>query len=453
MKKIIRLLVTLLCVVLLSTNVAAHPGRTDASGGHHDYKNRSGLGSYHYHCGGNPPHLHTGGVCPYGNNSVVTQPAYTPPSPTIRISSHPTELNVGDSQGVEYTIENASSSQSTVVSSNENVVRVNEDKTLTAVGEGIATITVSGSGATATFDVTVKTVPVTSVSINNMPEKLQMDTTAVVTAVVLPDNATDKSVKWGTSDESIAKIDQDGKITAKKSGNVMIYCEAKNGIEAQVPLEIFEVLPEEIKTNVESVRLEGGEQQALEVEILPENTNNKEYQITIENRNVAEIQDNNRIYAMNDGNTEIVIQAGNNVTKKIPLTVYHIPAEQVKINDDEMDYIYTVFLENAVDINGQVELTASVYPDNATFSEINWESSNPEVISVSKEDFKINSTGDVILTAKSHDGAVSSIELTVVSEGMITGICIGGAAIVCLTIVGVIIVLKKKSRRIENGQN
>ena len=28
----------------------AHPGRTDAQGGDHDYKNKSGLGSYHYHC-------------------------------------------------------------------------------------------------------------------------------------------------------------------------------------------------------------------------------------------------------------------------------------------------------------------------------------------------------------------------------------------------------------------
>lgn len=35
------------------------------------------------------------------------------------------------------------------------------------------------------------------------------------------------------------------------------------------------------------------------------------------------------IYAMNDGNTAIVIQAGNNVTKRIPLIVYHIPVEQV----------------------------------------------------------------------------------------------------------------------------
>ena len=50
----------------------AHPGRTDAQGGHHDYQNKSGLGSYHYHCGGHPAHLHDNGVCPYSSNYTST---------------------------------------------------------------------------------------------------------------------------------------------------------------------------------------------------------------------------------------------------------------------------------------------------------------------------------------------------------------------------------------------
>ncbi len=61
----------------ITTVVEAHSGRTDRYGGHHDYQNKSGLGSYHYHCGGYPAHLHKNGVCPYtssytnyyGNNS------------------------------------------------------------------------------------------------------------------------------------------------------------------------------------------------------------------------------------------------------------------------------------------------------------------------------------------------------------------------------------------------
>lgn len=52
-------------------NVSAHSGRTDSSGGHHDYKNKSGLGSYHYHHG-YPAHLHTNGICPYAKANTTT---------------------------------------------------------------------------------------------------------------------------------------------------------------------------------------------------------------------------------------------------------------------------------------------------------------------------------------------------------------------------------------------
>lgn len=61
------LIIALACIF----NAFAHSGRTDGSGGHRDNQNKSGLGSYHYHCGGYPAHLHTNGVCPYksGGNS------------------------------------------------------------------------------------------------------------------------------------------------------------------------------------------------------------------------------------------------------------------------------------------------------------------------------------------------------------------------------------------------
>lgn len=66
MKIIKRMLVFCMCICLtFSSNLSsAHSGRTDSSGGHHDYKNKSGLGSYHYHHGMGP-HLHKNGVCPY----------------------------------------------------------------------------------------------------------------------------------------------------------------------------------------------------------------------------------------------------------------------------------------------------------------------------------------------------------------------------------------------------
>lgn len=56
--------------LMFSTSLSlGHPGRTDSSGGHKDNKNKSGLGSYHYHCGEYPAHLHNNGVCPYSSTS------------------------------------------------------------------------------------------------------------------------------------------------------------------------------------------------------------------------------------------------------------------------------------------------------------------------------------------------------------------------------------------------
>ena len=65
---LISTLMLIVCIVCM-LNVFAHKGRTDANGGHRDNDNQSGLGSYHYHCGGYPAHLHKNGVCPYTSYS------------------------------------------------------------------------------------------------------------------------------------------------------------------------------------------------------------------------------------------------------------------------------------------------------------------------------------------------------------------------------------------------
>lgn len=78
--KVKKFFVILLSSLVICTTVAtvaapplttqAHPGKTDSCGGHKDKKNVSGLGSYHYHCGGYPAHLHTDGVCPYAGTAA-----------------------------------------------------------------------------------------------------------------------------------------------------------------------------------------------------------------------------------------------------------------------------------------------------------------------------------------------------------------------------------------------
>lgn len=66
--KVAIVLLLIICIAFMPMAALAHSGRTDGAGGHHDYKNKSGLGSYHYHHGYGP-HLHPNGVCPYASNT------------------------------------------------------------------------------------------------------------------------------------------------------------------------------------------------------------------------------------------------------------------------------------------------------------------------------------------------------------------------------------------------
>lgn len=75
----------------------AHSGRTDSSGGHHDNKNASGLGSYHYHCGGHPAHLHEGGVCPYSTSSASYNDDSSSDADTSASSSAGTSVSASSS--------------------------------------------------------------------------------------------------------------------------------------------------------------------------------------------------------------------------------------------------------------------------------------------------------------------------------------------------------------------
>jgi len=102
MKKIIRKIFILFLALIVSIapitysrpNIAvAHSGRTDSSGGHKDNKNKSGLGNYHYHCGGNPAHLHKDGQCPYASGSTKSSQKETSKSSKQTTKKETTKKN------------------------------------------------------------------------------------------------------------------------------------------------------------------------------------------------------------------------------------------------------------------------------------------------------------------------------------------------------------------------
>ena len=73
-------------------------------------------------------------------------------------------------------------------------------------------------------------VPVTSITLNKTETSIKVGATETLSVTsVLPEEATDKTYTWKTSDESKATVDQNGKVTAVAAGTVTIYAEANDG--------------------------------------------------------------------------------------------------------------------------------------------------------------------------------------------------------------------------------
>lgn len=75
-------------------------------------------------------------------------------------------------------------------------------------------------------------ISVTGVTLDKTTLSLEVGATGQLTATVAPSNASDKSITWKSADESIATVDDSGKVTAVKAGSVDVTATTKDGNKA-----------------------------------------------------------------------------------------------------------------------------------------------------------------------------------------------------------------------------
>ena len=91
---------------------------------------------------------------------------------------------------------------------------------------------VSNSASSGTSDpvtLTVKSVPVTGVTLETDKLELFTGESETLTAKVLPETATDKSVTWESSNTTVATVDQSGNVKAEAQGTATITVKTANG--------------------------------------------------------------------------------------------------------------------------------------------------------------------------------------------------------------------------------
>lgn len=113
------------------------------------------------------------------------------------------------------------------------VATVDSDGTVTAVMAGSATITVTtiDGNKTASCSVTVlaDVTPVVGVTLDQSNLELNEDESGTLIATVDPSDATNKNLSWESSDEAVATVDSDGKVTAVSGGSAIITVTTEDG--------------------------------------------------------------------------------------------------------------------------------------------------------------------------------------------------------------------------------
>ena len=142
----------------------------------------------------------------------------------VSLSQSSLTMEEGGTANLTATVSPSNATNKTVIwsSSNNYVAKVSEG-TVTAIAEGTATITAVVGGKTASCTVTInkKEIAVSSVTLDKTDAELEKGSTLTIRATVNPDDATDKTVTWSSSDDKVATV-KNGTVTAVAAGTATV---------------------------------------------------------------------------------------------------------------------------------------------------------------------------------------------------------------------------------------
>ena len=178
---------------------------------------------------------------------------------------------------------------------------------VTAKKLGTATITAKAGEKTASCSITVIPTPVTSVTLNKTSASLKVGEIVTLTATIGPDDATDKTVTWTTSDATVATV-SNGVVTAKKLGTATITAKAGDKT-ATCLITVIPTPVTSVTLSKTTASLKVGETVTLSATVNPSDATDKTVTWTTSDATVATVS-NGVVTAKKMGTVTITAQAG-----------------------------------------------------------------------------------------------------------------------------------------------
>ena len=329
---------------------------------------------------------------------------------SVTLSQKEATITVGKSLTLTATVlpENATDKTVTWTSNNTSVATV-ENGEVKAVSVGTASITATAGGKNATCTITVKEayIEVTSVTLDRTSYSIMEGESFTLNATVKPDDATDKTVTWKSSNEKILKV-YGGTVTAVSAGTATVTATAGK-VSATCEVQVTaKIAVSEVVLDRNKLTLEIGQSEKLTATVLPENATDKTVIWSSSDDDVANVTDGT-VTAVGAGKATITAKAGDKKAECV-VTVKFIEVADIELSKTELT------------LNpGEYEiLTTTIYPENATDKTVTWTSSDENIVTVT-EYGKVTAVepGNATITAQAGS-ATAKCEVKVINNNFLT---------------------------------
>lgn len=202
---------------------------------------------------------------------------------------------------------------------------------------------------------------------------------------------------WEIGDDSIASVDANGVITGIKGGNTIVTLTSADGkFSAKCPVTVNQPL-KAIKMDDIALETNGHTSETVAYTLEPADTTEDDVTLSVADESIAKLE-GNKLVAVSDGTTKITATSG--IVKTSAKVTVTTKVEQIALSKTE----------GVLTVGNSVTVTATVTPDNATNTTINWTSSDEKVATVdSNGKVTAVAAGNATITATSEsDGDVSA---------------------------------------------
>ena len=248
--------------------------------------------------------------------------------------------------------------------------------------------------------------PVKSVTLNKTSLEMIAGSaetgTATLMATVAPEYASDKTVFWLTSNEKVATVDDNGKVTAVGSGEAKITATA-GGKYASCTVKVTVLVAGITLDKTELDMTIDDEPVTLVAKVIPEGATDKTVIWSSSNDRVATVDANGKVTAVGNGEATITAKAGDKTaTCTVKVTVF-----ATGITLDKTNLTMEV-------VDAPVKLTAKVTPDGAIDGAVTWSSDKTDVATVDANgNVTAVGNGEAKITAKASDySATCTVKVT-----------------------------------------